>query len=293
METQAILLTAGSVMSVLFLAFVLAGRPYSAAVEALDETKFPLRELYVVGLVWQKTPFLRLRGKLAERLQGEARLIYGDRYATYYARMIWAQAITFAQLMITMLLLIAPFVKTGSQALALSGIGVVLALALASNALKGFQEQLDKRRKTCEDELPDVVTTLALLINSGMVIREAWATTAASAEGEIYRLMGRALEQMDNGASAVDAIYDFGNYSDSTEVRKFVSSIIQGVEKGGADLSNILIKQSSEQWEHKRQVMLQRGETAASKLLLPIGMMFAGLLVVVIVPMASSMLGAM
>ena len=293
METQEILLIAGSVMSALFLAFTLAGRRYDAAVGALDEKRSPLRELYVVGLVWQKTPFLRLRGKLAERLQGEARLIYGDRYATYYARMLWAEAITIAQLMITVLLLIAPFVKTGRQALALSGIGVVLAMALASNVLKGFREQLDKRRKACEDELPDVVTTLALLINSGMVIREAWATTAASGKGEIYRLMGRALEQMDNGASAVDAIYDFGNYADSAEVRKFVSSIIQGVEKGGADLSNILIKRSAEQWEYKRQVMLQRGETAASKLLLPIGMMFAGLLVVVVVPMASSMLGAM
>ena len=287
METQEILLIAGSVMSALFLAFTLAGRRYDAAVGALDEKRSPLRELYVVGLVWQKTPFLRLRGKLAERLQGEARLIYGDRYATYYARMLWAEAITLAQLMITVLLLIAPFVKTGRQALALSGIGVVLAMALASNVLKGFREQLDKRRKACEDELPDVVTTLALLINSGM------ATTAASGKGEIYRLMGRALEQMDNGASAVDAIYDFGNYADSAEVRKFVSSIIQGVEKGGADLSNILIKRSAEQWEYKRQVMLQRGETAASKLLLPIGMMFAGLLVVVVVPMASSMLGAM
>ena len=54
------------------------------------------------------------------------------------------------------------------------------------------------------------------------------------------------------------------------------------MEKGGAELSDFLAKQSSEMWNQKRQHMLQKGEKAAAKLLAPIMLIFIGILIMII-----------
>ena len=40
--------------------------------------------------------------------------------------------------------------------------------------------------------------------------------------------------------------------------------------------------QSSELWNVKRQYMLQKGETAATKLVAPTGLIFAGIIILVV-----------
>ena len=57
----------------------------------------------------------------------------------------------------------------------------------------------------------------------------------------------------------------------------------QSIERGGGELSIFLSNQSKELWAHHRQFMLQKGEKAASALLMPIVMMFAGVMMIVVV----------
>ena len=84
-----------------------------------------------------------------------------------------------------------------------------------------------------------------------------------------------------NGYSDADAIFLFGRASNSTEIKKFTSALLQSMEKGGAELSVFLARQSSELWSTKRQHMLQNGEKAATKLLLPIVLIFVGIIIIV------------
>ena len=70
--------------------------------------------------------------------------------------------------------------------------------------------------------------------------------------------------------------------SDAPEIKKFASVLTQGIEKGSRELSNSLIHQSAEMWNLKKQVMLQKGEAAASKLLAPTAMIFIGVLIIII-----------
>ncbi len=44
-----------------------------------------------------------------------------------------------------------------------------------------------------------------------------------------------------------------------------------------------------ESWEERKHYVKRKGETAATKLLLPIGMMFAGILIMVVVPIFGNM----
>ena len=70
--------------------------------------------------------------------------------------------------------------------------------------------------------------------------------------------------------------------SGSEEMRKFSMSIIQSMEKGNAELSRIMMQQATELWSLKKQRLLQRGEKAATKLVIPVSLMFVGVIIVVL-----------
>ena len=292
MLLQFLLLGFGTLLSLLFLLFLRLGRKYDAATAPLSSKEHPLKDLYGVGFFWQETPLLRLRGKLGRRLLSQARVLYGRQYAEYYARLSWAKTIALLHLTLAAAFTLTAFVQPPQAPLLLLSGGLV-ALGVGNYGLDAMKDRLEERRRSCDDALPDVVTRLALLVNSGMVIREAWQTTAESGEGTIYDLMRRSVGEMENGKSISDAVYEFGVLSDAPEVKKMTGALIQGLEKGNADLSYLLIQQSSEQWEHKKQVMLQRGEVAASKLLLPIGLMFIGILIIIVVPIFTNVLASL
>ena len=93
--------------------------------------------------------------------------------------------------------------------------------------------------------------------------------------------MKRATENMRNGMSDAEAVYVFGRDSNSTEIKKFTSAMIQSMEKGGGELGQFLMNQSSELWNLKRQRKLQKGEKAGTKLLIPIVLIFVGIIIIV------------
>ena len=49
-------------------------------------------------------------------------------------------------------------------------------------------------------------------------------------------------------------------------------------------MSYFLAEMSREMWEEKKNLVRQKGETAGTKLLLPIGLIFIGILIMIIVP---------
>ena len=58
--------------------------------------------------------------------------------------------------------------------------------------------------------------------------------------------------------------------------------------KGNAELSIMLTEQSKEVWQMKKQLVRREGEKAASKLLLPICVMFIGILIMILIPILSN-----
>ncbi len=134
-----------------------------------------------------------------------------------------------------------------------------------------------------------MVSKLSLLINSGMVLREAWSVVANGKDGPLYDLMKKSCECIENGESDTAAIHKFGVLSDSPEIKKFTSAMIQDIKKGNSELSDFLLSQSAELWSHKRQLALQKGEVAAGKLIIPLGLMFGGIIMIIVAAAMQSM----
>ena len=277
-------LIVGTVFSVLFVILLLAGSRYQYMIDPLDGDAFPLKFLYAAGFTLEAAKPFRLRGRLWGKLRDEATLYYGKRFGEFYAHAVWAQTLTFAILCPALMLTLAGIMGELMPLFVL--LGVLLPVLAAYYFLTYTAGKLKSRREECELELPNAISKLALLVNSGATMHEAWKMTAFGKEGGFYDLMQRACTDMDNGRSEIDAIYYFGLLTGSPEVKKFTSALIQSIERGGGELSMFLANQSSELWSMKRQRLLQKGEKAASTLLVPIALMFAGIMLIV---MASAM----
>lgn len=275
-----IILLIGTALAVLFMIQDIRGSEAAYLYSNLDAGKFPASGLYVVGYAWSNKGPLRLKGKIAEYLKSQTILLYEPQYAEYYAMVVWTQVISFVHLFLALSFIIAGLIY-GMAGFWLI-VGLVLAFITAGFFLTQLKQVVSDRTANCEAILPEVVSTIAILVNSGMVLKDAWKTVADNGEGDFYELMRTASEDMNNGYSDTDAIFKFGRASNSGEIKKFVSALLQSMEKGGAELSAFLAGQSSELWKTKRQHLLQEGEKAATKLLAPIVLIFFGVMIIVI-----------
>ncbi len=276
-----IVLAVGTVLLLVFIALLFKGSKYDYMLDPLDGDDFPLKTLYSAGLAVQDYKFGRLRGKIGDKLRQDCALIYTRQFSEYYARIIWAQMFSFALFFPAVTFVAAGLLSEDMTLLCLlTGVGMCLLSAYYFYNHTG--EKVKERREECEKEFPNAISKLALIVNSGVILHEAWEMVAYGKNAVFYDMMKRSCEEMGNGKSDIDAIHDFGVRTNSDDIKKFASALIQSIERGGGDLPQFLVNQSSELWANRRQVMLQKGEAASSALLMPIALMFFGVMMIVI-----------
>lgn len=288
MVISLILLVLASFSTILFIFHLIRGKEYASLVENLDSEEYFLKDLYIVGFSLNNTKLFRLRGKLERDLKKNSKLVWDNIYYEYYANLAWAQFLSLSLLILSVGLIFSSLIG-GEAALLMLGVAVLFVMAIWNLSMSKMKEAVAKRRDACVLEFPNMVSKLSLLINSGMVLREAWYLVANGKDGALYELMRKACEFMENGESDIAAIHKFGVLSDSIEIKKFTSAMVQGMEKGNSELADFLVSQASELWAHKRQLALQQGEIAAGKLIIPLGITFAGIIMIIVSAAMQSM----
>ncbi len=271
-----------------FLIFLLTAKGYEEFINSADEKLFQLKEAYYVGFKIIDIFKIDFKSNLAKKIRQDAIILYGEKYADYYTRMYYAQKFTFCHLVLVIGSVVG-CLATGTDGLMILGFSVV-----ATGVVYYYYGGLTKTRIKDKSviylsEFPNAVSTIALLVNSGMMLREAWTEVAYSSDTELYLQMQKVSEDMENGMAESDALYAFALRCATPEIKKFTSFIVQGLEKGNKDLTFALKNQSNELWEEKKQSVLQQGELAASKLLIPIMIMFIGILIMVMGPIMSTL----
>ncbi len=213
-------------------------------------------------------------------------MIYQEKYAEFYLRAVYCKQISMSLLVLAFA---APMycIAQGSMiafTAVIAGAGVTFYYYGETTVSK-----ISKRSEDMLIEFPNVASKLALLINSGMILREAWERVAKSGKGILYQEMRRSIILMRNGWSETDALFSFGQRCMVPEIKKFTSTLIQGAKKGNRELAMIMTRQSKEVWELKRQFVRRQGEMANNKLMIPIFLTFIGILIMVIVPIFSNL----
>ena len=64
-------------------------------------------------------------------------------------------------------------------------IGIATAIVFGFYFINRMNDLLKARETECTAELPEIVSTMALLINAGMMLRNAWRKIAESKEGAV------------------------------------------------------------------------------------------------------------
>lgn len=211
--------------------------------------------------------------------------IYGAKYAKFYTYLFAGAQITYAATLFPAALLLGA--ALGSPELSFIG--------AAAAGLMLFYIDFDVKKKVNEKhgallcELPDMILRLVLLMNAGMVLREAWNMIAVSSDTLLCREMRQTSEDIRNGIPENEAFEAFADRCKTKEIRKFISTLTQNIKKGSEEISGILQASASEQWEEKKNFVRKKAADAEQKLLFPMVMIFAAIIMMIIVPIFTNM----
>lgn len=270
----------GGIFTLFWIVLFFKGKKSAGLFAGLDEKQYPFKDLYFIGYEFLEMIGYDYKTKNDRIMRKQMAVLNDCRYADYYIRVTRSQQVTIG---------LTLFVVSFSMYGLLDNIAGPLVFWMF--AFAGFyyygnlaSETIKKRSEEMLTDFSNVVSKLALLTNAGLIMKDAWEQVAYNGDTVIYKEMQTSVEEMKNGYSEMDAIYRFGSRCMIPEIKKFTSTIVQGIQKGNSELTTMLQQQSAEVWNLKRQLVKRQGEKASGKLLIPMMMMFLGILIMVIVP---------
>ena len=240
----------------------------------------PLYMIYGVGFFLLDLVHYSFHSRLDNKRIAQAKIVFGEKYGEYFYRINVAEKFSLSYLAVVMGFDLYCVLNETIMIL----VGVFGAVIIFWYVDTRITDVIEKREEEIDYEFSDMVSKLTLLINAGMIMREAWSEVAYASDGLIYQEMRESIQLMQNGVSEEDAYITFGARCYSKRVKKFISLLVQNLTKGNKELVAFLKQMTKESWEERKHYVKRKGEAAATKLLLPIGLIFVGILIMIVVP---------
>ena len=141
-------------------------------------------------------------------------------------------------------------------------------------------------------DYPKILRTFTLLLETGMTVKNAWIKIIQNyekhrqntRERRAYMEMCETYHRMQSGVAEATAYEQFGNQCGLIPYRKFGVLLSQNLRKGSKGLAGLLLMESIQATEEKKNKMKQKAEVAGTKLLLPMFAMLGVVLIMVIAP---------
>lgn len=144
-----------------------------------------------------------------------------------------------------------------------------------------------KRKEEIEQEFPQLVSQMTLLVVAGMEVSRAWNIASKGGQSTLYEEMNRVNIELDNNVSPVEAYSKFMKRCNNKYTTKLATAIIQNLSKGNSEIVSFFRQLNEESWSEHRHGSRRMSEKIQSKLFAPTMLMFAGILILVIVPVIS------
>lgn len=176
-------------------------------------------------------------------------------------------------------------------------VGLLLIGAAAALFLYAAEQEKQKNRKK-ERELqmaldyPQMVSKLTLYLGAGMTVRKAWYRIAEDYElqkeekgnREVYEEMLYTMHEIQGGGSEGECYEKFGERCALPAYKKFGAMLSQNLKKGTKGLAPLLKQEADNAFEERKSLAKRLGEEAGTKMLLPMFLMLAVVLVIIVVP---------
>ena len=256
-----------------------------------------LRKLSVFGIpgyVLQREFDVIGKGGIHKMIMEKSLELYGKKHAVKMTKHMLAKMLSYPMIGIAITLLVgAPVLAMGNKSTGavLIVIGTVLVLVMTYAMYDEMSDLVKKRRKAICKQFPNVVSKLALLVTSGMIMDRAWKVTAYSQESELYQEMRKTADELDNLVSPEAAYAGFISRCNTKETAKLASAIMQNLTKGNAEIGRLLKDMAREAWQERRHMAKRDAEKANSRLMIPTMLLFVAILVMLMVPIAMNFTG--
>ena len=283
---QLAMLVPASILTVLWIILALKYEDkFKEITSSIDPKEYYLSELFYIGFQIMEIIHFNMRSDASRRKIKMMAEVYGRKYADYYYYVLVGGQITYIVTVIPVIFLLALLANNPMALL----FGVVLAGLFVWYLSESFKDKLTARREQILSDFPQMLSKMTLLVNSGMLLRDAWKLIAEQGNGILFTEMQLTTDQLDNGVPEMAAYHEFAERCGVKEIRKFASMVIQGLEKGGSELTAFLKDMSEEMWVEKRNMVKQKGEKANAKLLAPTVIIFIGILFMIMAPLLTGL----
>ncbi len=280
---------------------------YDEYMEYVDKEEYGLKDFIPLGLLkaestWtEKITPMQLKTILAShnnQVYQKVLELHGPKDVEFYYYIHSGYRLTAAILASAMAAIMGMIMSvqgdTGNGAL-LSVIAIAAAFAVPFLVDTSLKESIEKRRRSIQMEFPEFVNKLTLLVNAGMTISKAWEKIINENKKEhiLYDEMRYSLMEIKAGKPEAVAYEEFARRCRVKEVTKFVSVIVMNLKRGGSEVVPVLKAQGNECWEMRKNAARQLGEEASTKILIPLMIMFMGIVLIVSTPAVLSMTSGM
>lgn len=271
---------------------------YEDYIEGLDKKEYALIDLIPLGIFINEMNILQkvVPAKLYKYIHKYNNGIYakvleisGIKYSDYYFMIHNANKTTFSLVVsagVSLFSVITALQADYSTATFFIFITVISLFAMPFLVDNSINDKIEKRRLNLQMEFPEFINKLTLLVNAGMTISKAWEKIVMDNKKKsvLYIEMQFALAEIQSGKPEAVAYEEFARRCKVKEIIKFVSVIILNLKKGGADVVPVLKIQAMECWEMRKSVAKRLGEEASTKILIPLMIMFVGIIIIVATP---------
>lgn len=283
---QLAMLVPTSILTVLWMVLALKyEEKFKEVTSSIDSKEYYLSELFYIGFQIMEIIHFNMRSDASRRKIKMMAEVYGRKYADYYYYVLVGGQITYIVTVIPVIFLLALLANNPTALL----LGIAIAGLFVWYLSESFKDKLTARREQILSAFPQMLSKMTLLVNSGMLLRDAWKLIAEQGDGILFAEMQLTTDQLDNGVPEIAAYHEFAERCGVKEIRKFASMVVQGLEKGGSELTAFLKDMSEEMWVEKRNMVKQKGEKANAKLLAPTVLIFIGILFMIMAPLLTGL----
>lgn len=181
--------------------------------------------------------------------------------------------------------------KMDNRGSVLMVMAVIIFLLLYALKWQNQEKEAEKRRRQMSLDYPEIVSKLTLLLGAGMTVKRAWRKIVSDYDVKSSRDRRYAFEEMkytcremESGITESESYERFGKRCGIQEYIRLGALLSQNLRKGTKGLGDLLRLEAVQAFEERKARAKRLGEEAGTKLLMPMFLMLAVVLVIVIVP---------
>lgn len=187
--------------------------------------------------------------------------------------------------------------KMDSRGFILIIMGIISGLLLKALRQQELKKAENERKRQMMQDYPDIVNKITLFLGAGMTVKRAWKkiveeyATRKNTAGirYAYEEMKQTCYEMESGVAEAESYENFGRRCNVQAYIRLGALLSQNLRKGTKGLGDLLKMESVQAFEDRKARAKRMGEEAGTRLLIPMFLMLAEVLVIVVVPAFLSM----